>query len=129
MLLPFKVPRAIPAFAGGSRDQPVYALDECHGWSVVRHYQKRRFKGVTSLPPALRPIGGKPFGEVGAQFELRSRQLALTAHDLEYRLRLGLTERHYPIDFARLDHHGGTRDGGLGHEDAAAILLVGALQT
>src|SRR3984885_4670789 len=127
-LLSPKMPRTVPTFAWRSYREHLDALDERRRRSIVRNSRKCCFKSATCVLPALAPICGKPFCEALAQFDLRRCQLAFQPHDLEHGLRLGLTERHEPIDFARLHRGGSTRDRRLGHQDAAAILLVGTLQ-
>ena len=66
---------------------------------------------------------------MGQEFGLRSGQLALATHDLEHRLRLGLTKQYDSINFARLDSVGGACNCGLRHQNATAIHLVGSFQT
>jgi hypothetical protein len=58
--------------------------------------------GFVACRPAPRLIGGKPFGEATAQFELCCCQLALQRHDLEHDLRLHVVKCDQAIDFARL---------------------------
>jgi len=87
-LLFLKMPRAVPTFAGRSRDQPVYAL-RLMNVSVVRRQAPllARFKCATCVVPALHPVCGEPLGETIAQFKLRSRQLALGSKARSGRMR------------------------------------------
>ena len=46
------------------------------------------------------------------ELDLHGCQLVLATHDLEHRLRLGLTKQYDSVDFARLDAVGGARNSG-----------------
>src|SRR6266478_6913759 len=128
-LLLRKAPGAVPIPAGRTQSQFIKAIDEGCRWTIIGDDRERRLKRAAGLIPLPAPVAGQSFRETITQLKLRRRELTLAPHDLKYCLRPTLAQHGNSIDLARLHRVGGAGDGCLRHQNAAAIFLVGPLQT